>query len=248
MLLFEIEFWNLEYASALLLGLVGSLHCAGMCGPIAVALPLNNRSWFSRISGGLLYNAGRTVTYGLMGIVLGLAGMGIALGGMQQWVSVAVGAIMVLSVLVPRLGKFGNRIIQVTDSMTSHFKKPLIKLFKQRTYSSLLLIGLLNGFLPCGLVYIALAGALLMSKPHEGFLYMIFFGIGTIPMLLVISLAGNLLSQKVRLQLSRIIPLFIVLLGILFILRGLNLGIPYVSPKLSQQGETAKMECCSPKK
>ena len=244
----EFGIWNLEFFSALALGFVGSLHCAGMCGPIAIALPLNNQTWLSRILGGLLYNFGRTITYGLLGAIVGLAGLGLALGGLQQWVSIILGTLMILAVLVPLLGSAGKKITGITDKITVHLKKPFIKLFRMRSYSSLFLIGLLNGFLPCGLVYIALAGALVMSHFYQGSLYMIFFGLGTIPMLLAISVAGNILSQKVRQKLSKIIPVFIILLGILFILRGLNLGIPYISPKLEKQGDKATMECCHPKK
>ncbi len=244
----EFGIWNLEFFSALALGFVGSIHCAGMCGPIAIALPLNNQTWLSRILGGLLYNFGRTITYGLLGAIVGLAGLGLALGGLQQWVSIILGTLMILAVLVPLLGSAGKKITGITDKITVHLKKPFIKLFRMRSYSSLFLIGLLNGFLPCGLVYIALAGALVMSHFYQGSLYMIFFGLGTIPMLLAISVAGNILSQKVRQKLSKIIPVFIILLGILFILRGLNLGIPYISPKLEKQGDKATMECCHPKK
>ena len=243
----EYSGWNLEFSAALLLGFVGSLHCAGMCGPIAIALPLNNQSWFARISGGLLYNIGRTITYAVLGAVLGLAGMGLALGGMQQWISIILGAVMIMAVLIPRMGAAGNKLAILTDSLTVRLKNPFVKLFRIRTYRSLFIIGLLNGLLPCGLVYIALAGALVMSRVYEGAFYMIFFGIGTIPMMLAISVAGNILSRNLRKNLSKAIPVFIILLGILFILRGLNLGIPYISPKLIQKGEKATMECCQPK-
>lgn len=231
-----------------MLGLVGSLHCAGMCGPIALALPLNNQSWFARISGGLLYNLGRTLTYGLLGLIFGFAGMGLALGGAQQWVSIILGALMILAVLIPRIGGAGKKVAGMADKLTGAIKKPFIRLFKLKTYRSLFFIGLLNGFLPCGLVYIALAGALVMSKYYEGALYMVFFGLGTIPMLLAISVAGNVISQKLRHKLTKAIPFIIILLGILFILRGLNLGIPYISPKIVDNGEKATMECCKPKK
>ena len=244
----EPGIWNLEFAAALALGFVGSLHCAGMCGPIAIALPLNNRSWFSRISGGLLYNAGRTITYAVLGAIFGLAGFGLALGGMQQWVSIVLGALMILSVIIPKLGAAGKKLTGIGDALTGKLKQPFVRLFRMRTYGSLFIIGLLNGFLPCGLVYIALAGALVMSQIHQGALYMVFFGIGTIPMMLAISIAGNILSQKLRQRLNAVIPVFIILLGILFILRGLNLGIPYISPKLQQEGDKATMECCHPKK
>jgi sulfite exporter TauE/SafE len=218
-----------------------------MCGPIAIALPLNNQSWFARVSGGLLYNTGRTITYAALGAIFGLAGMGLALGGLQQWVSIILGAVMILAVLIPRLGAASTKMTKLSDSISLLLKKPFVKLFRIRTYHSLFLIGLLNGFLPCGLVYIALAGALVMSRVYEGAFYMIAFGLGTIPMMLAISVAGNIISLKLRKRLSKVIPLFIILLGILFILRGLNLGIPYISPKLSQDGNKATMECCQPK-
>ena len=238
----------MEFVAAFMLGLVGSLHCAGMCGPIAIALPLNNQSWFSRISGGLLYNLGRTLTYGLLGAIFGLAGMGLALGGLQQWVSIILGALMILAVLIPRIGGAGRKIAGTTEKLTGVLKKPFIKLFRLRTYKSLFLIGILNGFLPCGLVYIVVAGALIMSEYYQGALYMVFFGLGTIPMLLAISITGNVISQKLRRKLTKAIPIVIILLGLLFILRGLNLGIPYLSPKIVSEGEKATMECCHPKK
>jgi uncharacterized protein len=196
----------------------------------------------------LLYNFGRTITYGIMGAVLGLAGLGLTLGGLQQWVSIILGIVMILAVLIPRLGSAGKKLAGFTDSFTGRLKKPFIRLFKQRSYGSLFIIGILNGFLPCGLVYIALAGAIVTSHAYEGAIYMVLFGLGTIPMLLAISIAGNILSQKIRQKLSKVIPVFIILLGILFILRGMNLGIPYISPKLQQEGGKATMECCHPKK
>jgi len=238
----------LEYLEAFLLGLVGSLHCAGMCGPIAVALPLNNESWFTRITGGLLYNTGRTITYAFLGAVLGLAGMGLSLGGLQQWASILLGIAMILAILVPRLGAVSKPVYRLSDFIAGILKKPFSSLFRTKTYRSLFVIGLLNGFLPCGLVYIALAGALVMSHAAGGALYMALFGLGTAPMLLVISLAGNILSQKLRARLSKVIPVFIVMLGIIFILRGLNLGIPYLSPKIDKANDQAVIECCESKK
>lgn len=237
----------MELYSALVLGLIGSLHCAGMCGPIAIALPLSKDSWVSRIAGGLSYNIGRTLTYVLLGAIFGLVGMGLALGGLQQATSILAGSVMVLSVLIPAIGNLNNKFNRIIDPLATSLKRAFSRLFSKKSMSSLFLLGILNGFLPCGLVYMALAGALVMSHILEGALYMLLFGLGTIPMLLAISLAGNMISQKFRRSLSRIIPYLIALLGILFILRGLNLGIPYVSPKLDQQGNKTTMECCQPK-
>jgi sulfite exporter TauE/SafE len=232
----------MEYISALVLGLLGSFHCIGMCGPIAIALPLKQESWFERISSGLTYNIGRTITYGILGAIFGLLGKGIAVGGLQQWASIGIGVIMILSVIFPVLFRNIN-IESATYKMVGRTKKLFGKMFSIRSYGSLFVIGILNGFLPCGLVYIAIAGAIVLGSIEQGVIYMIAFGLGTIPIMLSLSVLGNVVSMKFRKKVSKIIPFFIILIGILFILRGLNLGIPYVSPKLDKSDGT-KMECC----
>ena len=213
-----------------------------MCGPIAIALPLKQESWFARISSSLTYNIGRTITYGVLGAIFGLLGKGIAVGGLQQWASIGIGVIMVLSVIFPVLFRNIN-IESATYKMVGKTKKLFGKMFHIRSYGSLFIIGILNGFLPCGLVYIAIAGAIVLGSLEQGVMYMIAFGLGTIPIMLSLSVLGNVVSMKVRKKVGKIIPFFINLIGILFILRGLNLGIPYVSPKLDKSDST-KMECC----
>lgn len=227
---------------ALILGLMGSFHCVGMCGPIAIALPLNNSTWLTRISGSLMYNSGRTLTYAFMGVIFGLIGMGLKMSGLQQWVSILMGILMILSVLVPALFKksrfYENTVNRFTQFLKGHFHR----LFMIRSYASLFLIGILNGFLPCGLVYIAIAGALAAADIVRGTFFMVLFGLGTIPMLFVLNIAGNILSTRFRAAVRKIIPVFIVIIGILFILRGMNLGIKYISPKDSKlQPKTERM-------
>ncbi len=226
--------------SALVLGLMGSFHCAGMCGPIAIALPLQGNTTGQKIFGGTLYNLGRTVTYGLMGAIFGLLGQGIVMIGFQQKVSVIMGAIMIISALFPALFKNQYRMDKNWFSLVGKLKKSIGNLFSVRSFSSLFFIGLLNGLLPCGLVYMAIAGAIGTGGVAEGTLYMILFGLGTIPMLLAISLAGNMMSMTIRKKVNKVIPVLIVVVGILFILRGLSLGIPYLSPpkqKIEQKFE-----------
>jgi len=234
----------LDYLSAIVIGLVGSLHCAGMCGPIAVALPLSTDSWTGKVAGSLLYNIGRTITYGFLGLVFGLAGMGLSLGGLQQWASIGLGIIMILSVVVPRIARIGSAAEKAVDRVSRWMTGAFSRLFRIRSHGSLFTIGLLNGFLPCGLVYVALAGAVVAGNARDGALYMVLFGLGTIPMMLGISIAGNILSSAFRKKISRVVPYFIVLLGIIFILRGMNLGIPYVSPKLKHSTEMTTLDCC----
>jgi sulfite exporter TauE/SafE len=233
----------MEIISALTLGLLGSFHCIGMCGPIAVALPLKNDSWFTRIFSALLYNLGRTLTYGVMGLVFGLLGSGFRMAGLQQWASIIIGIIMILSVIFPALFRNHVNLDAWVTKLTSRLKSAFGKLFSTRSYMSLWIIGLLNGLLPCGLVYMAIAGAIVTSSMVSGAVYMVIFGLGTIPVMLALSVLGNIVSLRFRNFIRKIVPVFIIIIGLLFILRGMNLGIKYISPKMEKE-ETTKMECC----
>lgn len=245
--------------SALVLGLMGSFHCAGMCGPIALALPLHGNTVGQKIFGGLLYNLGRTLTYGIMGAAFGFVGQGLGMIGFQQWVSVIMGSIMIITALFPSLFRSRSGPEKSWLVFVSKLKSRMGKLFAVRSFSSLFLIGLLNGLLPCGLVYMAIAGAIGTGGVLNGSAFMIAFGLGTIPMMLFISLAGNMLSGAVRSKINKLIPILVIVVGLLFILRGLNLGIPYLSPpkekiekkfeKSLKQEQTAVMQdsigsCC----
>jgi sulfite exporter TauE/SafE len=216
--------------SAFVLGIMGSFHCAGMCGPIAIALPLHGNSMGGKIFGGSLYNLGRTITYGIMGALFGMLGQGLALMGFQQKVSVIMGSLMIISVLFPALFRNQYSMEKSWISLVGKLKKTIGRMFSIRSYQSLFFIGMLNGLLPCGLVYMALAGAIGTGSAVLGTLYMLLFGLGTIPMLLGISLAGNLLSLTIRKRINKLIPILVVVVGIFFILRGLSLGIRFLSP------------------
>jgi uncharacterized protein len=217
--------------TAFIIGLLGSFHCVGMCGPIALALPLNTGSWTSRIGGTLLYNSGRILTYIMLGAIFGLLGKGIQLAGFQLWASILIGSIMILMVVFPMI--MGSRISVNTifRGYTHHLFSRFQKLFHKGSASSFFSIGLLNGFLPCGLVYVGVAGAINTGNISTSMFYMALFGMGTAPVMMGVTLLGNFLSFTVRNRINRITPYIIILLGILFILRGLSLGIPYISPK-----------------
>ena len=195
---------------------MGSFHCAGMCGPIAIALPLHGNTIPQKIFGGALYNIGRTITYGIMGAIFGLLGQGIQMIGFQQKVSVIMGAIMIISVFFPAIFKNQYNLDKSWFSFVGKLKKTIGQMFTIRSFSSLFFIGMLNGLLPCGLVYMAIAGAIGMGTVTNGALYMILFGLGTIPMLLAISLAGNIMSLAVRKKINKLIPVLVVVVGIAF--------------------------------
>lgn len=222
----------MEYIiSGLVLGLMGSFHCIGMCGPLVIALPLRGNNYFQKIAGGIIYNLGRTLTYAGMGAIFGFVGQGLQMVGFQQWVSVIMGSFMIILVLFPSIFKNKLKINSSIFNFVGKLKASLHKLFTQKSYGTLFLIGILNGFLPCGLVYIAIAGAIGTGSIIMGIIFMLVFGLGTIPIMLSISLLGNLVSVKIRAGINKFIPAVVIFVGILFILSGLNLGIPFFSPK-----------------
>ncbi len=216
--------------SAIVLGLVTGFHCIGMCGPIAVALPLKEESKRAKTGSALLYNIGRTITYASMGLIFGFFGQSFAMAGFQKWVSLVMGILMILYVVFPAVFKNRFDIDKIAFKYTGKLRFKLGKLFGKRTYSSLFLIGILNGFLPCGPVYAALAGAIATGGALTGSVFMFIFGIGTIPVMLSISLLGSKINLKSKKKLSKLIPVTIVLIGFLFVMRGLGLGIPFLSP------------------
>ena len=234
--------------SALVLGLMGSFHCAGMCGPIALSLPLGGNNIYRKIFGGTLYNIGRTITYGIMGAFFGLIGQGFHMVGFQKWVSIVMGSLMILSIFIPSV--FQNLNAGKGLPFAASVRKGISKMFAKQSLSGLFIIGLLNGLLPCGLVYLAIAGAIGTANTFQGVLFMVAFGLGTLPLMLAISLAGNLVTLQLRNRINKIIPYIVVVVGIIFILRGLSLGIPLVSPpekKLDPNFHKGKIECESPK-
>ena len=214
--------------TAFLLGLMGSFHCIGMCGPIALSLPLRGVNVTQKITGGLLYNLGRATTYAVMGGLFGLIGKSFSMIGFQQWTSVIIGSFMIASVLFPLLFKTPKLIN--TDFFAIPLRRAIQQLFKERSSKGLFLIGIGNGLLPCGLVYLAIAGAIGAASLSLGMAFMVLFGLGTIPMMMLISLIGNFVTVSIRNKMNKVVPYLVVVIGVIFILRGLTLGIPYLSP------------------
>jgi sulfite exporter TauE/SafE len=225
----------MEIWTAFMLGLVGSLHCAGMCGPLALALPPAGKSTLGYVGGRVAYNLGRILTYCAMGLAGGAVGKSLVLAGVQRWMSIALGVLLITGLLASRKLALAKPVTLLVGQL----KAAMGSLLKQRTFLSLGVLGLLNGLLPCGLVYVAATGATATGGVLEGAEYMAAFGIGTVPMMLAISLSGKLVPVTLRLKLQKAIPVSVFLLGALLILRGMSLGIPYISPDLSAGGA-----CC----
>ncbi|WET03523.1 sulfite exporter TauE/SafE family protein [Flavobacterium sp. YJ01] len=216
--------------SAFFLGLISSLHCVGMCGPIAMMLPVDRQNEAKKVTQIMTYHFGRLTAYATIGLIFGLLGRGFFLAGLQQKMSIIIGVIMIIVVLIPEK-KFANyNFSKPVYKIISKIKSNLGSQFKNKSYKSLFTIGLLNGFLPCGMVYVALFGAIAMQSAGFGILYMLLFGIGTIPLMTIVVYVNSLLKLPFRNKIQKAIPYVAVIIGVLFILRGLGLGIPYISP------------------
>jgi len=211
--------------TALLLGLGGSLHCVGMCGPIAMALPLTARERKQVVFQSLLYHFGRITTYGLLGLMMGLLGWGIALTGYQKIFSIGLGVVLLVTAVFSI--SIENEILSSPFfiSKINWVKHKLGQLLSIKGKSSAFKIGMLNGILPCGLVYIALAGAVASGSYLNGALYMIAFGFGTLPLLLTVMVIGKL-NPIFFTKFRKLIPLGLVFFALLLIYRGLMLDIP----------------------
>lgn len=216
--------------SAFIFGLISSLHCIGMCGPIAMMLPVDRNNQAKKVTQILTYHLGRITAYGSIGLIFGLLGKGFFMAGLQQQMSIIVGICMILIVIMPTqlFSKFN--FSRPIFNIISTIKSKLGKQFKSKSYQSLFIIGLLNGFLPCGMVYVALFGAIDMQSAALGSLYMLLFGLGTIPLMSSVLYFNSFLSLPIRNKIQRVIPFVAFSIGVLFILRGLGLDIPYVSP------------------
>ena len=227
----------MDFSLAFILGLLGSLHCAAMCGPLMLALPVPPGGPARFVAGRLVYQLGRIATYCLLGILAGLIGKSLFVTGLQRWLSIALGLAVLAGFLISKRIAVSAPVIRLVSAL----KLAMSAQLRQRSFRSLALLGLLNGLLPCGLVYVAVAGAVSRGSVPEGILYMAVFGLGTVPMMLAVSLSGKLFPPALRLKLNRAIPFGVCLLAALLILRGMALGIPYVSPDLASGAGS----CCA---
>lgn len=216
------------------MGLLGSIHCAVMCGPLLIAVQGGQAiSWKTTLNK-LLYQSGRILTYGLLGLVLGLIGSAAAIQGWQQFFSLSTGIILLTIGLFYMFGKQSSQLAAFQTKAIQPFAKFMGKWLYRPGGS--FIAGILNGVLPCGMVYMALASAVNASSLQNSFLFMVLFGLGTLPLLLVFSFAGNFPRRLFKKGFSTVLPVLFILMGVWFILRGANLDIPYLSPLLQIDG------------
>lgn len=231
----------LTFLYALTLGFIGSFHCIGMCGPIALTLPVQHLNGNRKMTGILLYNAGRISAYSGIGIASGWLGRQFYIGGMQQCLSITLGCGLLLAVILQK-----NRVHFGTGSYGKKIKMILGRLLRQQKLHTLYAIGFFNGLLPCGLVYFAVAGAIATGSTWQGAVFMCAFGAGTLPAMITITWCSQIITLRMRNRLRQCVPYAVALMAILLILRGMNLNIPYISPKLSPQQGKIIEHCYKP--
>lgn len=216
--------------TALLFGILGSFHCVGMCGPIAFLLPLDRKNPKKRILQILSYHSGRLFMYALLGVFFGFLGKGVGLFGFQQQLSIIIGASMILMIVVPVRVFNRYNFSRPLYRMVAKVKNAMGTALRRKDPGTFFTLGYLNGLLPCGLVYMAVFGALASGGTWQGGSYMFVFGLGTIPLMTTAIYLGSFLKGKLRQRILRAIPIVVVIIGSLFILRGMGLGIKYISP------------------
>ncbi|MFC6999920.1 sulfite exporter TauE/SafE family protein [Rufibacter roseus] len=235
-----------------LFGILGSFHCVGMCGAIALALPVGKGSGLTFVAGRLLYNLGRIATYAALGLIAGLLGKSLQMAGLQQTLSIFSGVLILLLVIVPSAASGKFRKVTGLEAVLSYVQKAMGQFFQKKGTWANGVVGLLNGLLPCGFVYFALAGAISMPSVVDACLYMTLFGLGTFPLMFLLSLSGKYIQLGLRRFFTKAVPFVAACMAIMFILRGLNLGIPYVSPVLDSStniaGVGGQTHCAAPLK
>lgn len=223
---------------AFFMGLFGSIHCAVMCGPLLLAVQGNKELTWKIALNKFLYQAGRILTYGLYGIALGMVGKIASIQGWQMGLSIFTGVIL-LAIGLIQLFKFRN---QEFTKLQLRFVQPIAKLMGRWLHrpGGSFFAGVLNGVLPCGMLYMAAAAAMNTESSLTSFYFMVMFGLGTLPLLLLFSFLGNFIRTYFKMNFSKWLPFLYILMGIWFLLRGANLDIPYLSPLLHVDGA---MDC-----
>lgn len=204
------------FLSALIMGFAGSLHCAGMCSPLAMTVTNMSRSV---LSNRIFYNLGRITTYGLLGATVATIGYIIPISAFQNVLSFILGITLIVLAVI---GITGVRIPLVTNALakfTVLLKNGFGKFIHRKNYAALLMLGALNGFLPCGLTFLALSFCITLSAPAQGFTYMFLFGVGTLPVMLgLVSIVG-LIKNKLQWNVKHLTAGLMILSGVLLIVR-----------------------------
>jgi sulfite exporter TauE/SafE len=210
--------------SLLITGLLGSLgHCSGMCGPLVMmaGTQLGTAPWPIRLGLYTLYHSGRVLVYMILAALLGFFGMilgeGTRISHMGGWISLILG----IGIILLGLNYLGFIPTERFISSGAWISKRMNRALKSNHRSGMFTMGVLNGLLPCGLVYSALLTSASLRNPIESAIGMGAFGLGTWPVLTLLGMGATSLSLQFRQRLSRVAGLFILLVGLQLALRGM---------------------------
>jgi hypothetical protein len=202
------------FYTAIIMGLAGSLHCAGMCSPLAVAVTSKKPFLLS----GIIYNSGRILIYALLGALAATFGSALHLAPYQQTISIVLGIAFLLiglGLFTTQIPYLGTLVVKFTSQLKKLFGKVLQRKSSLTTFS----LGMINGLLPCGLTYLALSACLILPSASEGFLFMLCFGLGTWPVMVGFTRLLNLAFLKNPFSLGRFSKIAMVTIGCLLLLR-----------------------------
>lgn len=219
--------------TALILGFLGSAHCIVMCGPIAMMVP--GAKGKHKITAALLYNGGKILSYVLIGLFFGLATAFVTSFKIQSIITIVGGTIILLLAFTPALLNFAEkRGFQLFNSLIN-FKNRMSQSLDKNRLEYGLYIGFLNGFIPCGLVYVAAIGAIIQPNLIDTILYMVFFGLGTLPVMSFIIMTSSMLKSKFKLHSNKIKFAGLLLVGCFMLWKGIsNYNVEIESPKANE--------------
>jgi len=225
------------------LGTAGSLHCIGMCGPLSLALPTWHLSKSKKFISLLLYQFGRIITYSLLGLIFGLAGRGFYIAGIQQLFSIILGILVLIAAILYFIQRHSIRL-SFLNAFYHSVQRWIGKILKSNSgISGFLLLGIANGLLPCGIVYIALATTFSFIHLSQSISFMAMFGLGTLPAMMLVAYSSQFLKPSIKITFRKAIPYMIAVMGVILILRGLNLGILFLSPQIENNGMSQTVSC-----
>ncbi|MFY0598520.1 MAG: sulfite exporter TauE/SafE family protein [Cyclobacteriaceae bacterium] len=222
---------------AFLIGLFGSVHCVGMCGPLMISL--TTKSGSKALGSFLLYHIGRIAVYAAIGVCFGLISSSIRFFEIQKYFSLALGVLLIVVFGFPKIrnrleGWYYNSLFYQT------LKGRFTKLYSSKV--KWVASGLLNGFLPCGLIYLAAAGALLSHNVWSASSYMIVFGLGTIPALALLGVSRTLMPTFFK-RVSNLTTPIALISGLLLIGRSVLVESPDLNALLQAQISSAIAGC-----
>jgi uncharacterized protein len=235
-------FMQILWTTALLTGFVGSLHCVGMCGPIALALPVGGKTQGQRFLSRLLYSLGRITTYSFIGLMMGFVGNRLFFSGLQQEISITIGISLLLILTLSHKTLIAKPLRLFNEEIKTLFSYFL----HQKSLASMFILGLINGLLPCGFLYLAATGSVITGSPFGGMIYMALFGLGTTPAMFAVGILGKFMNLRIRKIFTQITPIYTFLIAVFLIIRGLNVGIPYVSPHFIESPQNQPIPVCHP--